>query len=140
MLSLKKSLCHLYTWIFFFRLLKQREKQRDAAAQIRSINNRTTPEGTLASKVYNIPSPPRNSINSPPPTWDNRGGTHPPPGRMPVFYHSSGGQHYYEEAEDVSHHMSHQPVSENSKKMQFIGPDINVCTHFFSLFRELNII
>ena len=59
---------------------------------------------------------------------------------MPVFYHSSGGQHYYEEAEDVSHHMSHQPVSENSKKMQFIGPDINVCTHFFSLFRELNII
>ena len=99
---------------FFFRLLKQREKQRDAAAQIRSINNRTTPEGTLASKVYNIPSPPQNSVNSPTPTWDNRGGTHPPPGRMPVFYHSSGGQHFYEEAEDVSHHMSHQPVSENS--------------------------
>ena len=42
---------------------------------------------------------------------------------MPVFYHSSGGQHYYEEAEDVSHHMSHQPVSENSQKVQFIGPD-----------------
>ena len=94
--------------------MKQREKQRDASAQIRSINNRTTPKGTLASKVYNIPSPPR---NSPPPTWDNRG---PHPGRMPVFYHSSGGQQYYEEAENISHPMSHQTVSKNSQKVQFM--------------------
>ena len=56
---------------------------------------------------------------------------------MPVFYHSSGGQHYYEEAEDVSHHMSHQNVSVNLQKVQFIGHNALI---FFSLFRELNII